>query len=108
MSTYRPRPGTIAHRAIKFLQGYSREWVPGTLIAEVLSLPSAQVGPFFGAPLKHGYLRKRIVHIGAQRRRMSEWAIGPVPLEPPKPKPVPRSKPSGPASIWDYAARRAA
>lgn len=78
----------------------------GTVLAEALDLPTAAITPFLGnAPLKHGYLRKRVAHVGAKRQRRTEWALGPVKMG--QPKPV-RSVPKGPGSIWDYAARRAA
>lgn len=100
---YRPIPGTNAHKAIRFVSGYSQEWVPGTLIASAIGIASAEVSPYLLAPLKHGYLRKRVVHVGPRRRRLTEWALGPLALE--QPKPVQRSVPRGPGSVWDYAGR---
>lgn len=109
--SYTPKPGTNAYRAIRMIEAYSAEWVPGSLLASVIGLDPANVVPFLLTPVKHGYLRKRIVHVGPKRTKRTEWAVGHVRLVVAAQRPVqpaPRTKPNGPASIWDYAARRAA
>lgn len=106
MRDYTPRPGTVPYQVIRYLQRKGTATTAEVFEAVGLQKSSSSTGlvQYLNAAIRAGYIARSEPQSGA----MATWWVGHRALPEVAEriaKPVRRSAPRGPASVWDYAAR---